>query len=667
MANRLFPRLAAQGMRASRQFYYPYLLTLGCTAAGFYNICAISYDEGIAAMPHAAYVSMFCTLGTFLVGVFAVVFIFYTNSFLMKRRTKELALYNVLGMGKRHIAKILLWETFFTGLIGLCGGLVAGILLHKLLTLALFRLLRLSVPFGFSVSRVGIVTTVVLFGAILLLTLLHNLRQISVANPVALLRSGQTGEREPKTRWLLTLVGIAALGGGYGLALWVNDPVGAVVYYFLAVYLVVIGTYCLFTAVSITVLKLLRKNKRFYYKTSHFISVSGMLYRMKQNAVGLSNICILSTMVLVMLSGTLALYLGTQDVTDLECPADIVTQCMYWNNPDSASENGPDAQAIQERLTEALEAQGLEVTQAEHNCFVAFTGIGGNGVYECADESARGRYYGMVFITAQDYAALTGEEVPVLEKGQAMAYGLKDKEDTVTVLWDGEPLLTLEITAHLEDFPAISGDSNSAIGAPVRLVVRDYETLQELFGEWTFYYEFRFMTNGTDTQNQDACYAINSGEVNLENTGEWEMLENLRSYGYTRDENFGLAGGFLFLGIFLGILFMMAAVLILYYKQISEGYADRERYQIMQKVGLTRQEIKRSVNGQILTVFFLPLVVTCIHLLFNFRLMVQLLQLFRVYNYALVAACSVGTILVFAILYALVYSWTARAYYKLVS
>ena len=346
MGKHLFPQLAAQGIIANRRFYFPYLLTIIGTVAGFYNICAMATDPGMRQLRGTEYVTMFSSVGMVITAFFALIFIFYTNSFLMKRRKRELALYNILGMGKRHLALILLWESFYTALIGLGLGLLIGILFQKLVTLALFRLVRLDVPFGFTISVPGIFFSLLLFLAILLLTLLYNLGKITVTNPIALLHSANVGEREPKTRWLLSILGVLTLGGGYALAMITQNSQEALLVYFLAVILVIIGTYCLFTAVSIVILKLLRKNKTYYYKTSHFIGISGMLYRMKQNAVGLANICILSTMVLVMLSGTLSLYIGMEDVTNRQAPTDLVITLGYHKSGDMADVADPDVDAM---------------------------------------------------------------------------------------------------------------------------------------------------------------------------------------------------------------------------------------------------------------------------------------------------------------------------------
>ena len=338
MRNGLYPKLAAQNLRQNRRFYLPYLLALVGLAAAFYVMAALVFDPGVHQLRGAEYVQIMMSLGMVIAGIFSAILVLYINSFLMKQRKKELGLYNILGMGKGNLALLQCWESLYTALIGIVGGAAAGVILHSLATLLLTKLLRFSIPFSPGLSLPALALTAVLFGALLVLALVLNLGRVSLVSPIQLLRGGQVGEREPKTRWLLAVLGIACLGAGYAIAVLTADPMSAIVLYFLAVLLVIVGTYCLFVAGSIAVLKLLRKNKAFYYQTGHFIGVSGMLYRMKRNAVGLANICILSTMVMVMISGTLSLYLGTGEIIAAQYPADF--QIEVGCSPDKAAANG---------------------------------------------------------------------------------------------------------------------------------------------------------------------------------------------------------------------------------------------------------------------------------------------------------------------------------------
>lgn len=311
--NKLYLKLAWSNLKNSRQFYLPYVIAGMLSAMMFYTMCAIQGNEGLSKMRGGTSVQMVLFFGVIVVGVFVSIFLFYTNSFIMKRRKKELGIYNILGMEKIHIAKTMAWETVFSFLIAVGGGLILGIVFQKLLTMFLYRLTGLDAAIPFYISGWGCLHTAELFGAIYVCILLYNLMQIRLSNPVELLHSGSTGEREPKTKILQAVLGVVCIAAGYYMAITVDNPVKAITLFFVAVMLVIIGTYWLFNAGSIAFLKLLRKNKRYYYQTRHFTTVSGMIYRMKQNAVGLANICILSTMVLVVISMTVCMYAGLED------------------------------------------------------------------------------------------------------------------------------------------------------------------------------------------------------------------------------------------------------------------------------------------------------------------------------------------------------------------
>lgn len=685
---RLYPKLAWQSLKHNGKFYFPYFLTILFTAAVFYILMALSRADDLPSKIRYAYLGAFMQIGVFLVGVFAVVFLFYTNSFLMKRRTKELGLYNVLGMGKGNIAAVLIWETLILGLSGVVGGILTGMLLQRLMTLIIYRVVRFSTGFSFYISWPGILVTAIFFGAVLLLNLLCNLVRMGRQNPVAMMREGSAGEKEPKAKWLLALVGFLALGGGYYIAVRAASAIEAFANYFTAVFLVILGTYCLFTAGSITILKLLKKNKGYYYKTGHFITVSGMLYRMKRNGVGLANICILCTMTLVMISGTVSLYLGTESVTETRTPADWTSTLTFC----PAEGDEPDFEALTERVEAVAAAQGVPATDSFGFLSASQTQYLWDGVLDTCpvDETgAIGAEVACLFLTADAYGVLTGKPVS-LEADEVLVWTSQPLSDTLTLTYrnyipeepGGEPR-TFRIKAFLDTFPATGGWS-PMIGAAnagldgICAVVSDEAVLLDLYDQYRLAYGSLSMNwtlfttlSGTDAEKLDA---YNAAFVNFEDgaypdftgTGSWTAFST-ESKQMNLAESYNLNGGFFFLGVFLGVLFLMAAVLIIYYKQISEGYEDRQRFQIMQQVGLERRQIKRSINRQILVVFFLPLLAAALHLLFDFRLMVLLLQLFAMTDVKLTAICSLLTFGVFAALYVLVYRITARSYYKIVS
>ena len=671
-------------MKSNRRFYVPYLLTVIGTAAAFYIMAAIVSDPGTDALAAGTtngpvYVSMFMTLGMFVLGLFSCIFLLYTNSFLMKRRQKELGLYSVLGMSKTNIAGIMVFESLYIGLIGMGGGLAVGILLHKLVSLLLFRLMRLPVPFGFSVQPIAILIVVLFFAGLILLTLITNLARVGLSKPIELLRGGNVGEKEPKASWFLTIVGILTLGAGYVVATLVDNPGMAVAVYFLAVFAVIIGTYCLFTSVSIAVLKALRRNKRYYYKAKHFISVSGMLYRMKRNAVGLANICILCTMVMVMVSGTLSLYLGSAEQVNAYCPADVVVETTYYasSNEDHVYNEETGEETIEYRTPYDAAAMNawFEDWFAEHK----LTPSSASAVeyYSFTAVDTEDRVSLVTAVSAETYAQLTGEAEPELDEGEALAHvpsgyelgdslSFLDKDgETVSIGLVGEAKLTAaQIVLNMVAINWSEEDNE------IVLVLRDRAALLELVTSqyngsyvWRGQYDFEASDEALSAMVED--YWSAALDVKGVDAGYYDVLRiDLRSVA--EQEVYGLSGGFLFLGVFLGIVFLMATVLIIYYKQVSEGYEDNARFDIMRKVGLSEREARRAIRSQILTVFFMPILVAAVHIAFDFNLVVQLLRLFSLTNMRLTALCTLGTLLVFCAVYAIVYALTARSYYKIV-
>ena len=674
MGKLLYPRLAWQNIKGDRRFFAPYFLALLGNVAAFYIMTALAVDPGMSQLHGAMYVQSFCFMGMFIAAVFSAVFLLYVNGFLMKQRKKALGLYNILGMGKSHIAAVLFFETLFVGGAGIVCGLLTGLLFHKLVTLALYKLLRFAVPFGFAISWDAMTRTAILFGVLIGLTLLSNLNKVRLSKPIELLYGGQVGEREPRTKWFMTLLGVLTLGAGYYIALRTTNGMEAIAFYFVAVFLVIIGTYCLFTAVSIFVLKALRRNKRFYYKTSHFIGVSGMLYRMKQNAVGLANICILSTMVMVMVSGTLSLYLGTQDIVDRQAPSDLTILVRY--DPDEAEPFDPAAML---RFQEGfIQDQGYSVSEdLIYSSFTFTVGRLPDGSYTTENDLVTlGTAITTIQVLTQDaYAAATGVSLG-LEAGE-VAFG--GEEDVLTIHWGalegagsfGRSDLT--VAQHLEESlsaDAAVSDTSTLVVADTAALIELYEKQKEAYGEDSSWMEWQasFSVDATDEELRAVQQAYNQyvrDDAVFAGTGKWW------SCGWTlrcdvEADAYGLAGGFLFLGIFLGTIFLMATVLIIYYKQISEGYEDKARFEIMQKVGLSREEVRASIRSQVLMVFFLPIAVAAIHILFDFNMVEKLLTLFQVYNTTLTALCTLGTVLVFFLVYGAVYLLTARTYYKIV-
>jgi len=675
MRKRFFPMLALTNIGKNSKFYVPYLLTCIGTVAMFYIMCFISTDKGLDSMQGASSLKSMLFFGTVVVGIFSAIFLFYTNSFLMKRRQKELGLYNILGMEKRHIAKVMVYETFFIAAFSLTLGLGGGILLSKLLLLLLFQLLRFPVSIGFSVSGSALATSAILFCVIFFLTLLSNLGRIHLANPIQLLKGGQVGEREPKTKWLLAVVGVLAMGGGYTIALVTESPLSAIGLFFVAVVLVIIGTYCIFTAGSVAFLKLLRLNKGYYYQTKHFIPVSGMIYRMKQNAVGLANICILSTMVLVMVSGTVSLNLGIDNMLDNHYPTDIAITL-------GAPAKGEGEETLQQ-VKAAVAGAGRAIRDLTAYQSLTFSTVRDGDTFNAQVENYNDYTNSSVFecVTAAHYEVLTGRTVSLLPD-EVLVYSSAEKLGGSFTLFDK----TFVVSQRMDTSP-VTSEYASWLANTHFIVVADDAVLDTLYTAQAnayrdsnpseFKYHISFNLDGTDAEKlacSEAVAEVTKKPVTYTTTnadGEEETVSyyynNMESRQAEQEEFYALYGGFLFLGLFLGALFLMAAVLIIYYKQVSEGYDDKERFEIMQKVGMSREEVKASIRSQILTVFFLPILMAVIHIAAAFKMITKLLALFQLTNVPLFLGCTAVTVLVFTIIYGVVYALTARVYYKIVS
>lgn len=670
-----YAKLAATNIRKNARVYVPYLLTCIFTVAAFYMIYALSLNPGIDDMTFGGGSLRVCLgLGVWVVSLFAYIFIFYTNSFLMKRRKKEIGLFNVLGMGKGHLSRMIFYETVYIALISLSVGLGFGIILDKAAFLVLAKLMTQEVPLGFYVSMDAIRNTLLIFGILFLLIFLNSLRQIHLTNPIELLRGGQTGEKEPKARWLLALIGVALLGSGYWLAISITNPVQAFMLFFVAVILVILGTYCLFTAGSIAILKILRKNKRFYYQARHFISISGMIYRMKQNAVGLANICVLSTMVLVMISSTFSMYIGMEDMIAKTYPRDFEVRVRC--------DSSVLGESLEKVVGEILEEEGVTAQDVLSYTYLNTYSQKINGVYEIAPEKLSGMttsdYYTFTFITLDEYNRLMGTS-KALNDGEVLLYvGQNSYQGNDFPL--GEKKFTIK--EKVSAFPE-NGASAATISTKYGVVVKDFDALMEIekMQHWRLQggesydpdiectYGFNLDTNEQTEAavNEKLLYSFEQIRDEAAKSGGNITMLSTNWIQEQRNMMMGIVGGLLFVGVFLGALFIMATILIIYYKQISEGYDDKERFQIMEKVGMDQREIRRTIRSQVLTVFFLPLMMAGVHTAFAFPMISRILVGMALQNTQLYIICTVISFLIFGVLYGLIYSLTARIYYKIVS
>lgn len=656
MHSGLYRRLAASTLKKNARTYLPYLLSACGTVAVFYILAYLALDSGSGTT------GMVMQLGAIVVGIFALIFLFYTNSFLIKRRKKELGLYGILGMEKRHIFRMMAYETLYCFLISVVSGLAVGLLFSKGVQLLFLHILQMPVQWGFAFSPSAALVTVLLFAGIFFLTLLSNLRQVHISQPIELLRGSQVGEREPRANWPLAILGVVLLAAGYALAQFVNNPLWAFILFFLAVILVILGTYALFTSTSIAALKLLRRNKAYYYQTKHFISVSGMIYRMKQNAAGLASICILSTMVLVMVSTTTSLYAGMNEM-------------FSWYTRDfrvrayTDSESGGYTPSAPSRLI--LSQQGYEPLDEQVYSSLSFATVrDGEG--------------GFTFVPQDDANAMEASVDDIMQFTMLTLADYNLLVNNAYELAQGEVLLAAARGTDAFDQPqlrvfGLEFDVAANVAAPdiyaadymgtelYYLIVPDAHTFWQIANlEIQFY-----GNNATYVENVYAFNVDAGASVDEQAALRTDLLAqgsvSVSCTALDKQDAQEFYGSFFFLGIFLGLLFLMATAMIIYYKQISEGYDDRARFELMQKVGMTAEEIRSAVRSQVLTVFFFPLVMAGVHIVFAFKMIAMLMSLLQLTNTTLFALTTVVCFFAFAAVYALIYAITARSYYRIVS
>lgn len=660
MSSSIYGKLALTNLKNNRKTYVPYILTSVLTAMMYYIMDALSRSSSIVSPSLQSVLT--CAVGVIM--VFAVIFLFYTNSFLIKRRKKEIGVYNILGMEKRHIAQMLAVETIVTAVLSIGGGLAFGIIFSKFMYLLFLKIMHYNVGMEFAISGASIRYTLILFVGIFLATLIFNLFQIQLSNPVELLHGGNHGEKEPKTKWILTLAGFVLLGTGYAIAVMTKQPLAAIQRFFTAVICVILGTYALFIAGSVALLKMLRKNKKFYYQTKHFSAVSGMIYRMKQNAVGLANICILSTMVLVMISTTVSLYVGMEDLLETRFP---------WEFEAKANISSPETDQVMDAIVEEeLAKAGVTadpMIRYHYGRFAALKEEDGFTLQQYGNYQFE-NVVDIEMLPIEDYNRMEGTE-DMLAPDEVYVYSTGEGWDKERVrIGDREYRVAKEIESL-----KIASKGRDLV-EEYYFIVSDAGQIRELQGqvyedsgmqeEWVeqrseINYRMIFDLEG----KEEACL---SAMRNMKDRVEEEIRAGFcESRELNREDFYLLYGGLLFIGIYLGVLFLMATVLIMYYKQISEGYDDRERYQIMQKVGMSKREVRSSIRSQVLIVFFLPLAAAILHITVAFGVITKLLAVLNLTNVSLFLTCTVVTAAVFAVFYGLIFSMTAREYYRIVN
>ncbi len=649
-----YPRLALTNMKKHRKTYIPYLLASIITISMFYTLTALSdntvlfkkYGDSGESMMHIL------KLSVYIIAIFSCIFIFYSNSFLTKKRKKEIGLYNILGMEKRHIMCMLLFETIYTITIIIICGLLLGIIFGKILFLLLFKItLSMQQDLPFPISAPAIRQTILIFIPLFLATLLSNIWNIHFANPITLLQGSNVGEKEPKTKWSLVIISIISLGSAYYIAQTFNKPADALTNSFYTIVLIIIGTYALFISVSIAILKFLKKRERFYYQTNHFTIVSGMIYRMKQNAVGLANICVLSTCVIIMSASTFSLYFGVNDRISREFPYKDFINTSMRNNEHDISES-------KQTIRQYLSKHHIPIQdETQYHTYRIRANVTHNAIITSPSINEHKGIKKINILLLEEYNRIHGSHVT-----------LQPHE----ILWLNHPTALgkkADLTINKELFSIkdkVFSDKYAIEKDDYNIVVADEAIMKHIF---TLY------ETGTSDQPPEYIYAFNTSESmpdmhNIVKNLNHRLITHNASFVEQRDFRKGeyllLYGGFVFIGIFLAIEFLLATALIIYYKQISEGYDDKEKYEIMQKVGMSTKEIKKSIQFQVLSVFFLPIVVAIMHFSSIFKIITTLLYELGINDVSLFLTCSAATIAIFLVFYSIVYFATSKVYYKII-
>lgn len=684
MKGGLFAQLALTNIRKNRKIYAPYIFACVGTVMMFYIIASLSYDPDVLNFYCGNSVSVILNLGSVVIGLFAVIFLFYTSSFLMKRRKTELGLYNVLGLGKRHIAGVLAWETLIVWAESTVLGLVSGIVFGKLAQVALLRMMGGGINYDFSFSLKATILTAALFAGIFGVIYVKSVIEIYRVNTIDLLYSSKRGEKKPRANYVLAIAGAAILAAGYYIALAVKNPLEAITFFFFAVILVIAGTYMCMISGSVALLWALKKKKKYYYKTNHFVSTSSMMFRMKKHGAGLASICILATMVLVMISSTACLYIGADKAMEINYPRDIEIQyVLCGSDADALHVASTDIDRV---LTDAMYREDINGVGTIEYSLCSFYAKPDGTDFRCAAFNGNTDVIGVSAVTVDDYNKSFGQNA-VLNDDEVLVYGKGINYEEPVINFGNE---TLKTAGNAEGL-VIRGEDAADMSDCLYIVTADEDVLIRIYKEMekeavaggcprpelVAYRAFdissgdgqRIQDRDRISQIEDTVYTVQS--LNYDGTFGTDVSYDSMVFSVrTRSDSgdiYGLYGGLFFLGILLSILFMGAAVIIMYYKQVIEGYDDKERFDIMQKVGMSRQEVKKAINSQVLTVFFIPLLGAGVHMAFAFPIIALMLRAFMISNTTILVIITLVAFAAFAVFYVASYLITSRAYYKVVA
>lgn len=655
--HKVLPKLAVTGILKNKEAYFPYLAASIFSVFIYFVFASILQNDIMRSLPKAEYILILMNIGLVLLGIILVPFLFYTNSFLIKRRKKELGLYSILGMEKYHIGIMMFYETVIIYLVAVVVGVIFGIVFSKMIFLLLLNMTKLPVDISFPFQIKALKGTIIFFAFVYFLNLITNLLQVGKANPTELLQGGKKGEKELKHLWIPAIIGVVTLGMGYKMAITSEIDEMIFLNFFGAVFLVIIGTYFIFTSGSIVLFKALKKQKHFYYKPKNFVTISGVLYRMKKNAASLVNICIFSTMVIITLLCTISLYIGTDEILEYEYPCDMELSFYEEDYQKEKVENIIETMKQKHSITieQRFEYtyQRILLEQIE-NYFRAIPEEGGNSK----------NYNWVRFFTLEDYNREMKENES-LKENEILCFSNGADLDISEIKIEEE---VFSVKKELKELGLEGKKEENNYSKKYFIIVKDKEILDRITNN--------FLERGATKRKHDLLFSISGEEKEMEefikeveqaltDEGSFESF-SFRNGIENKDITVSMNGGLLFIGIFFGIVFCMCLILILYYKQITEGYEDKDKFEIMQKVGMSDKEVKGTIKRQILLIFFMPLFGAILHTIVAIKMVEGLLAVLYLFNHHLILSCTFIIILTFSIFYLIAYLFTSKTYYRIV-
>jgi len=647
----LLPKLALVGIKKNRTTYFPYILAGMFSVFTFFVFSSIFYNDLMKKLPHSTYLLVMMGIGMFLLGLILIPFLLYVNSFLIKRRKLELGLYSILGLGKKHMAIMMLFETIFIFIIILAGGIIFGVVFSKLLFLLLLNLTKLPVDTEFTFSINAFKITFYYFLGVFSLNLIINLVQVFKSNPNDLMKGSKSGEKKPKRLWISAVLGVIFLGVGYYIA--ITSEISSEIFtdFLLAVALVVLGTHYFFKAGILALLRLLKSNKKFYYNKVNYTIISGMLYRMKKSAASLANICIFSTMTIITLLCTASLWFGTPGILDFQYPFDLE---LYYNAT-------LDNSTVAAKLEELADRNNVSMKdKIEYSYVAAIVLKDENNFIKSSQSDPYYKTESIRLITLKEYNEIEKKSEELSDNEVIVYCTGADLDAERIILGSKEYSVKKELGEAAFDRKAY----NNRFGTIYYFIVNDENTVKSILDDLapgkSTTYSVCFNLEGEEDDRKEFANSL-SGWVN-----EQKGIIKFENGIYNREDTVSMNGGLLFIGIFFGIIFAMCLLLIMYYKQITEGYDDRDNFNIMQKVGMSDIEVKGTIKRQILMVFLIPLVFAVFHTMAGFGMITELLGTLYLFNRTLIITVGIAVTIVFAIIYGFSYVLTSKVYYNIV-